>query len=133
MIEAYGVSQRQACKLLHLPRSTYAYQHRRCNDGPLIDALTELVTHHPYIGFWMCYRRLRQQGHTWNHKRLYRVYTQLRLNLRRKAKKRLPARVKQPLLQPQGPNQVWSMDFVHDSLWNGRSFRAMNIMDDYNR
>jgi putative transposase len=128
-----GVSQRQACLLLGLARSTYTYRPRPRADVPLIDALTDLVTHHPAIGFWMCYHRLRHQGHSWNHKRLYRLYTAMRLNLRRKAKKRLPARVKQPHLQPQGPNQVWSMDFVHDSLWNGRSFRALNILDDYNR
>ena len=133
MVQQHRVSQRQACQTVGLARSTYSYTARPRPDGALIDALTELTTRHPAMGFWMCFHRLRGSGHSCNHKRLYRVYTALRLNLRRKAKKRLPARVQQPLLQPQAPNQVWSMDFVHDSLWNGRSFRLLNILDDYNR
>jgi putative transposase len=61
------------------------------------------------------------------------VYTRLGLNIRRRAKKRLPARVKQALFQPDGINQVWSIDFMSDSLWDGRSYRLLNVMDDYNR
>src|SRR5690625_7328515 len=57
----------------------------------------------------------------------------MQLNIRRRAKKRLPARIKQRLFEPGHPNQVWSLDFVHDSLWNGRTFRLLNVMDDYNR
>lgn len=92
-----------------------------------------LVDKHPAIGFWKCYHRLRRQGYEWNHKRVYRVYTQMRLNIRRRAKKRLPARVKQALFQPQAINQVWSIDFMNDSLWDGKRFRLLNVMDDYNR
>ena len=55
------------------------------------------------------------------------------LNIRRRAKKRLPARVKQRLFQPEVPNQVWSLDYLYDSLWNGRTFRLLNVIDDYNR
>lgn len=57
----------------------------------------------------------------------------MKLNIRRRTKKRLPSRVKQPLFQPQTPNQVWSIDFMHDSLWDGRSYRMLNVIDDYNR
>ena len=57
----------------------------------------------------------------------------LRLNIRRRAKKRLTARAKQQLFQPEEPNQVWSLDFMHDSLWDGRSYRLLNVIDDYNR
>jgi len=65
--------------------------------------------------------------------RVYRVYTALGLNIRRRAKKRIPARVKQRLFQPEAPNQVWSLDYLYDSLWNGRTYRLLNIIDDYNR
>ncbi|MFN9327079.1 MAG: IS3 family transposase, partial [Flavobacteriales bacterium] len=61
------------------------------------------------------------------------AYTGLGLNIRRRAKKRLPARVKQALFRPEGPDQVYSIDFMHDSLWDGRSYRLLNVIDDYNR
>ena len=133
MSEAHGVSIRQGCKAASLPRSTYRYKPRPKNDEDVIDALNELIGKHPAIGFWQSYHRLRRAGHAWNHKRVYRVYMALGLNIRRRAKKRLPARVKQQLFQPDSPNQVWSLDFMHDSLWDGRTFRMLNVIDDYNR
>ncbi len=97
------------------------------------DALTGLTTKHPTIGFWQCCYRLWNKGYWWNHKRIYRIYTTMELNIRRKPKKRLPARVKQPLHVPTGPNQVWSIDFMADSLLDGRRIRLLNIIDDFNR
>jgi len=133
MMEEHGVSQRQACTALSVPRSSYQYEPQSKNDSPVIQELEELVTRHPAIGFWQSYYRIRRKGLIWNHKRIYRVYTALQLNIRRRFKKRLPARVKQALFQPQGINEVWSIDFMSDSLWDGRKFRLLNIMDDYNR
>lgn len=118
---------------MKLPRTTYAYKPRQKDDAELIQALGRLVDEHPAIGFWKSYHRLRRQGNTWNHKRVYRVYTQMQLNIRRRAKKRLPARVKQALFQPSATNQTWSIDFMTDSLWDGRRFRLLNVIDDYNR
>lgn len=88
---------------------------------------------HSRWGFWMMHHRLRALNYKWNHKRVYRVYTEMGLNLRRKHKKRLPERIQEPLLQPLYPNVTWSMDFVHDGLLNGIRFRSFNIIDDYNR
>ncbi len=116
-----------------LPRTTWQYQAKPRDDVPIIEQLSKLTTEHPSIGFWKCHYRLRQQGHRWNHKRVYRVYTGMKLNIRRRAKKRLPARVKQALFQPEKANQVWSLDFMQDSLWDGRRFRLLNVLDDYNR
>lgn len=79
------------------------------------------------------YRYLRENDHQWNHKRVYRIYGEMRLKHRRKHKKRLPARAKEVLLQPLAPNYSWSMDFMADSLVNGRRFRVLNIIDDFNR
>lgn len=92
-----------------------------------------MVEHHPRWGFWKYFKALRRLGHSWNHKRVYRVYCSLRLNQKRRTKKRLPKRVKQPLLVPQQPNQTWSADFVSDALYAGKRFRTFNVIDDFNR
>ena len=75
----------------------------------------------------------KQEGHVWNHKRIRRVYRTLSLHLKRKPKKRLPARVAQTLAMPEQRNQTWSLDFMSDSLSNGRAFRTLNVIDDFNR
>lgn len=133
MLVQEKLSVRRACRLLSLPRSVMMYQKVPKNDSSLIEGLGELVDKHPTIGFWKCYYRLRRKGYSCNHKRLYRVYTLLRLNVRRRAKKRLPQRIKEPLVIPAAVNQGWSMDFMCDSLVDGRRFRLLNIIDDYNR
>ena len=113
------LSVRQACKLVKIPRSVFRYTKVPKDDSVLMAALEELVTRHPTIGFWKCYYRLRRKGYGCNHKRLYRVYKLQKLNIRRRIKRRLPERVKQPLLVPDGLNQGWSMDFMSDSLVDG--------------
>lgn len=127
------ISHRQACSCVNLPRSSCFYICKKNDDSEVIDELQILIEKHAVIGFWKCYHRLRRKGFLWNHKRVYRVYTALKLNIRRRAKKRLPARVKQILSTPETINQVWSIDFMSDSLWDGRKFRVLNIVDDYNR
>jgi len=133
MVTDKQVSVRQACKIVDLPRSVYRYSKVPKDDNALMHGLEELVSKHPTIGFWKCYYRLRRKGYDCNHKRLYRVYKLLKLNIRRKIKRRLPERVKQPLVVPDAVNQGWSMDFMSDSLVDGRRFRLLNIIDDYNR
>lgn len=129
----YEVSIRKACQAVNIPRSSYSYISRPSDDDDVIEELKEMVDKHPSIGFWKCFHRLRMKGFKWNHKRVYRVYTQLKLNIRRRVKRRLPARIKQALFQPQRPNQVWSLDFITDSLWDGTRFRLLNVIDDFNR
>ena len=133
MLVQENLSMRQACKLVSLPRSVMTYRKVPRDDSSLIEALHQLVERHPTIGFWKCYYRLRRKGFNCNHKKLYRVYTMLRLNVRRKAKRRVPQRIKEPLMAPETINQGWSMDFMCDSLVDGRRFRLLNIIDDYNR
>ena len=77
-----------------------------------------------------CYYWLRHQGHRWNHKRVWRVYRSNGFNLPRRTKKRLPARIKQPLEVPAEPDRMWSMDFMHDTLMHGKRFRTLNIFDE---
>lgn len=99
----------------------------------VIEKLQDLATKKPMEGQYMFYKRIRREGIVWNHKRISRVYKLLGLNKKKRSRKRLPARVKQPLIVPSTPNQTWSMDFMSDCLMNGRRFRVLNIIDDYNR
>jgi putative transposase len=116
-----------------ISQSVYRYTPRPNDDHIVREQLSTLADLHSSWGFWMMHHHLRKVGWKWNHKKVYRIYTEMKLNMRRKYKKRLPARVKEPLLQPIHPNVTWSMDFMHDGLIGGKSFRSFNVMDDYNR
>jgi len=98
-----------------------------------MNQLEKLAKENPVEGFWKCYYRLRNMDTIINHKRLHRVYKQMGLPLRRKVKKRLPARIKEPMVIPAGFTQTWSIDFMSDALSNGTKFRSFNVIDDYNR
>ena len=135
LIAEHRLSIKRSCSYLSLSRAAF-YRNissAAVRDSDLVTALNALIERHSRWGFWKCFRALRRQGHPWNHKRVYRVYCQLHLNQKRRAKKRLPKRVKQPLWVPQHPNQVWSADFVSDALYAGKRFRTFNVIDDFNR
>ena len=95
-----------------------------------MDALNELVEKYPRWGFWKLYDRLRLLGHRWNHKRVHRVYKAMNLNLPRRTKRRLPKRVQQPMVVEARANAEWSLDFMSDTLYHGRRFRTLNILDE---
>lgn len=99
----------------------------------ITELLMRLADSHKRWGFGLMFRWLRRQGYTWNHKRVYKIYCELELNLRIKPKKRVPTRDPIPLHQPEISNVFWSMDFMSDALSNGRKFRTLNIIDDFNR
>jgi putative transposase len=122
----------RACRVLKISRSSFRYKSTK-NDTDIINKLNKLAADHPREGFWKGYYRLRNAGYKINHKRLHRVYKKIGLPLRRKIKKRLPQRVKEPLSVPPHFTHTWSIDFVHDVLENGRKFRSFNIIDDFNR
>lgn len=129
----HDLSVRQACTALNLNRSTLYYQPKERDDQDVIDVLNHFAQKHPRNGFRKLFLRIRNAGYDWNHKRVYRIYRQLGLNIRRKTKKRLPQRIKTPLEALEAINHVWSMDFMSDTLWSGRRYRLLNVIDEYNR
>jgi putative transposase len=132
IVKERKIAVSRACKLVSLPRFQFYYNPVK-DDAEVISALQDLAFAHPTYGFRKLFAYIRRSGKTWNHKKVYRVYKLLKLNKKRKGKRRLPARVKQPLQQQTAVNRVWSMDFMSDSMVGGRKFRTLNIMDDGSR
>ena len=124
------MSMRRACRVVGLSRSVQRYQAKRPDDDELMDALGALAERHPRFGFRKLFVLLRKAGHPWNHKRVWRVYCAMKLNRRRRFKKRYRPEAPACLLRP---NQAWSADFMSDALYDGRPFRTFNVIDDYNR
>ena len=129
-MDEYGVSIARACKLMDIHRSYYYYREKK-DDTEVEEAIRSAAEYGD--GFWKIFKRLRRDGKSWNHKKVYRVYKSMHYEKRSRLKKRLPARTKNPLEQPQEPNLTWSMDFVSDALECGRKFRVLNIIDDNDR
>lgn len=131
--DEHQLSERCSCRALNIARSTYHYRPDPHRDDAVIEALQSVAERYPRYGFRKLFVKLRKLGHPWNHKRVYRIYCQLKLNLRRKGKQRLPNRYPQPLAVPEAENRSWSMDFMSDALKCGRRFRTFNVVDDFNR
>lgn len=125
----------RSCRCVGLSRAAYYREpvDWMARDGAVIDALNGLTEEFPRSGFWKYVDTLSNRGYPWNHKRIHRVYCNLRLNLPRRTKRRLPTRDPAPLVVPQRPNQVWSADFMSDTLYHGARYRLFNVIDDYNR
>jgi len=123
----------RACRVAGMSRSGFRHQAKKPDDEEIIEQLKMIAERKPRWGFKKMFAYLKNQGCRWNHKRVYRVYCEMNLNLRVKPKKRLPTREPKPLVQPEAANISWSLDFMSDSLSSGRAFRTLNIIDDFNR
>lgn len=133
LVEQHGLSERRACKAVGLARSVARYQRNPDGDVAVIAVLLELAERFPERGFSKLFKLIRRRGLAWNHKRVWRVYCQLKLNHRRRGKKPLPNRNPAPLCVGDAMNVCWSADFMSDTLWDGRRFRTFNVVDDFNR
>ncbi|KXH83711.1 transposase, partial [Chryseobacterium kwangjuense] len=132
MRHTYNLSERKSCLAIGISRRSYRYKSKK-NDDELIFVLTQISEEHPGYGFWKLYHKIRNLGYGWNHKRVHRVYLALKMSIRRRIRKRLPSRIKENIQIPLRSDECWSMDFMSDSLYDGRRFRILNIADDYNR
>ena len=134
-VQQRGIAIRLACSVFSIGESCYRYQPQLNADNEQIaNWLIRLTDNNRTWGFGLCYLYLRNvKNFGWNHKRIYRIYRELELNLRIKPRKRLVRDKPEVLAVPQAINQVWSMDFMHDSLKDGRNFRLFNVIDDFNR
>ena len=134
-VARHGVSIALACRTFGVSETCYRYSPLLSDENEEIaDLLVGLTTARKTWGFGLCFLHLRNvQGHPWNHKRVYRIYCELELNLRIKPRKRLKRDKPNALAVPDAPNMTWSMDFMADRLGDGRAFRLLNVLDDFNR
>jgi len=126
---------RLACAIFSVSETCYRYEAKHNAENELIaNWLIRLTDNNRSWGFGLCYLYLRNvKDFKWNHKRIYRIYKALELNLRIKPRKRLVRDKPDALVVPLSINQVWSIDFMHDQLQDGRSIRLFNVIDDFNR
>ncbi len=134
-VRSRKVSVRFACQLFIVSESCYRYQAKlREENDAIADWLLRITDSQRNWGFGLCFLYLRNvKGFRFNHKRVYRIYCELSLNMRIKPKKRLKREKPEPLTVPENSNECWSMDFMYDQLSDGRSVRLLNVIDDFNR
>jgi len=137
MVNDYCLSKAKACKIVGLSQ-TVLYRpkvDRMERDREVIAVLNEILSQRSRTrwGFWKCFDRMRLDGYRFNHKRVHRVYCEMKLNMKRRTKKRVMTRPAQPLDHVEELNQVWSLDFMRDTLYDSRPFRTLNVIDEGNR
>jgi len=132
-----GLNIKLACEICSISESCYRYSSKNSTENDSIANWLIKLVNEPFKhkwGFGLCFDYLRNvMQFNWNHKRVYRIYRELELNLRIKPRRRIKRDKPEALSTPIGINQVWSMDFMHDSLTNGQSFRTFNVIDDFKR
>lgn len=129
----FGLSVNRACSLASISRASYRYKPKPRNDAALTARMRELAAQRSRNGCPMLHAILRREGLVINHKCTERIYAEQRLQLRRKTRKKLKSVVRVPLPVPERPGEVWAMDFMSHSLWGGRRFRILNVLDIYPR
>jgi putative transposase len=127
--ERFSVSQRKACAIASLARSTFAYRRLHERGEAVLGRLRELAAERPRYGYRRLHVLLRREGHQVNHKRVHRLYRAEGLAVLRRRRKRVASGVRRPLPRAEHINQCWTMDFMRDSLASGRKFRTFNVLD----
>lgn len=131
--QAVGMSERRACELVAIHRSSQRYRARRRDDEAVRARIVAVARRHRRWGYRMVHDVLRRQGWEVNHKRVHRIYVEEGLQIRRRRRKKLDRSLRRPIVPVERLDQVWAMDFVTDSLVDGRRFRALAIVDHHSR
>jgi len=129
----HGLSQRRACRLTCCNRKSARHVSKRPDDAGLREAMKQLAEAKPPWGYRMLHGALRLKGWRFNHKKAHRLYRQEKLVLRKRGKKRLKCEKRGPVQEVTAPGQRWTMDFIHDRLADGRSFRTLNLTECFTR
>lgn len=133
-MDAQHTSLRRACRLVELSTATWQYERRgRVDNGPLLARLHAHAAVRPRYGYRRLHTLIGREGLAANHKRVYRVYREAGLQVRRRRRKKLSRGERVPLPRPSRRCERWSMDFTADTLADGRAFRTLNIVDDFTR
>jgi putative transposase len=132
LVAEFKMSARRACRTVGLGWSSWSYRSTRIEPVELVAKLCTLAEQRPRAGYRMLWLILRRTM-VINHKRVYRLYRELGLTVRRRRRKRTTATVRTLLAPATRPNQRWSMDFVHDATWLGRRFRVLTLIDEFTR
>ncbi len=128
-----GTSQRRACKLVGIEPKTCRYVSRRPDDAAVRTRLRALASERRRFGYRRLHILLARDGVTLNHKRLFRLYREERLGVRKRGGRKRALGTRSPMALPDGANQRWSLDFVSDALSSGRRFRVLAVVDDFTR
>jgi len=129
----HGVSERRACEVLKVDRSTIRYQSVRADDGELREAIKRVSRERRRFGYRRIHVMIERDGHKVNHKKLRRIYAEEKLQVRRRGGRKRALGTRRPMVLPDGPNQRWSLDFVSDAFTDGRRFRILAVVDDFTR
>lgn len=132
-ISEKGYSQRRACGLVGLEPKVYRYASKRPGDGEISARLRELAGERRRFGYRRLHILLAREGVLLNHKRLFRLYREERLGVRKRSGRKRALGTRSPMTLPEAANQRWSLDFVSDSLSSGRRFRVLAVVDDFTR
>lgn len=133
MMKVHELSERRACKLADLDRSTFQYEKTTGEDDALREELKVLAGKRRRFGYRRLGILLEREGFYANHKKVFRIYTEEGLSVKRRRGRKRAVGTRAPMLMPTGSNQRWSLDFVSDALSDGRRFRTLNVVDDFAR
>ena len=132
-ISEKSYTQRKACDLVGLEPKTYRYRSVRPDDGALRQRLRELASQRRRFGYRRLHLLLEREGISMNWKKLYRLYREEKLTVRKRGGRKRALGTRAPMAIPQEANQRWSLDFVSDALSDGRKFRVLCVIDDFSR